>query len=247
MGVVLITGAARGVGAAAAKAFAAEGASLALLDVSYDPLRELAEKLRGAGTDVLIAQADVSDDDAVAAAVAEATGRFEAFDVLIANAGICEPERPLTETSVATVDRLIGTNLIGVINTLRHGVPRILDGGAVVITSSVSGLISHPGAAVYAATKIGLIGLGRALALEVAPRRIRVNMVCPGGIDTGLTHGVYGESTPEVIEQYNAENPLGRIAQPEDIAGAMVFLSQATHITGVSLRVDGGDGLMGVL
>jgi NAD(P)-dependent dehydrogenase (short-subunit alcohol dehydrogenase family) len=98
-----------------------------------------------------------------------------------------------------------------------------------------------------AATRIALFGLGRALALEVAPRRIRVNMVCPGGIDTALTHGVYGESTPEAIEQYNSENSFGRIAQPESIAGAMVFFSRATHITGMSLRVDGGDGLMGVL
>ena len=101
----------------------------------------------------------------------------------------------------------------------------------------------------YAATKMAVIGLGRSLAAELAPRRIRVNMVCPGGVDTALTRGAYGEDAERVIAEYAAANPLGRIAQPEDIARAMVFLASdaARHINGVALRVDGGDCLLGAV
>jgi NAD(P)-dependent dehydrogenase (short-subunit alcohol dehydrogenase family) len=246
--VVMITGAASGIGAATARAFAARGARLALADIDERGLAEV-----GAGLDrlgaaaVLPVPADITSPPSVEAALARVTGRFGTIDVLHANAGICPPEEPLTEMSPQTVDRILNVNVRGTVNTLRAAVPAVSDGGAIVITASVSGLIAHAGAAVYAASKIALIGLGRSLASELAPRRLRVHMVCPGGVDTPLTRGVYGAEADDVIAGYRVSNPLGRIAEPEDIARAVLYLAEAPHVTGVSLRVDGGDGLMGVL
>ena len=120
-----------------------------------------------------------------------------------------------------------------------------------MITSSTSGLLAHDGGAIYAATKIALIGLGRSLALELAGRSIRVNMVCPGAVNTTMIRGIWGgEAEAEAaLQDYASKNPLRRFAEPEDIAHAIMFLasSEARHITGVSLRVDGGDGLGGAL
>jgi 3-oxoacyl-[acyl-carrier protein] reductase len=108
---------------------------------------------------------------------------------------------------------------------------------------------AHPGTSVYAATKFALIAFGRSLALELAPRRIRVNMVCPGGVDTPLTHGVYGDDTPRVLAEYAEINPAGRFATASDVADAVLFLASpaARHVNGVALRVDGGDCLLGAL
>ena len=109
--------------------------------------------------------------------------------------------------------------------------------------------MSHPGGAVYSATKIAMIGLGRCLGLELAPRRIRVNMVCPGGVDTPLTRMAYPDDADGVIAEAANMNPLGQFGEPGDIAEAFWFLAseRARHISGVSLRVDGGDCLAGAL
>jgi 3-oxoacyl-[acyl-carrier protein] reductase len=246
--VVLITGAASGIGAATARAFAARGDHVVLADVDPHGLGAIDTQLASCGSaDRLTVTVDLTDVAAVEAMIKEAIERFGSLDVVHANAGICPPERPLTETSPELVDKILAVNVTGTVNTLRAAVPAIRDGGSVVITASDSGLLAHPGAAVYAASKIALIGLGRSLAAELGPRRIRVNMVCPGGVDTPLTRGVYGAKSDQVIEEYGASLPLGRIAMPEDIARAVVFLADAEHVTGVSLRVDGGDGLMGAL
>jgi NAD(P)-dependent dehydrogenase (short-subunit alcohol dehydrogenase family) len=245
--VVLITGAASGIGAATADKFARAGWRLILADINAAGLGVVAERAGALGA------AEVRPVAADVTSVASVTALFEAasaggpLDALHANVGICPPERPLTETDPATVDRILSVNVVGAINTLRAGVPAVRDGGAIVITASDSGLLAHPGAAVYSASKIALIGLGRALAAEVAPRRVRVNMVCPGGVDTPLTWGVYGDTTEQELASYAQTNPLGGIARPEWIADAVYFLATATHITGVSLRVDGGDGLMGAV
>ena len=246
--VTLITGAGSGIGAAAARLFRESGSAVVLADLSEERLRSVEAEL-GNDAAVLAIPTDVRDDGAVRALVAAGVERFGGFDTVLPNAGVTFGEKPLEEFTDAEVDQLLAVNLKGVIHTLRATIPHLRDGGSVVLTSSISGLQAHAGAAIYAATKIAIIGLGRSLAAELAPRHIRVNMVCPGGVDTALTRGVYGDQIDEVIADYAKANPLGRIAQPEDIAQAMVFLASAgaDHITGVSLRVDGGDCLLGAV
>ncbi len=244
---ILITGAASGIGAATARCFAVAGWRLVLADIDEPGLTAVGAQLSALGArQVLTVPTDVTSVGAVTDLFAS-TSALGSFDVVHANVGICPPERPLTETDPATVDRILEVNVKGTVNTLRAAVPRVRDGGAIVITASDSGLLAHPGAAVYAASKIALIGLGRALAAELAPRRIRVNMVCPGGVDTPLTRGVYGDTIDSELASYARTNPLGGIARPEWIADAVFFLASAAHMTGVSLRVDGGDGLMGAV
>ena len=142
-------------------------------------------------------------------------------------------------------------NLKGVIRVLLATIPHVRRGGAVVITSSTSGLLAHDGAAVYAATKIALVGLGRSLALELAGRQIRVNMVCPGAVDTPMIRSVWGSeaNARRALAEYAEENPLRSFAAVDDVAQAIAFLAgpAARHITGVSLRIDGGDGLRGAI
>jgi NAD(P)-dependent dehydrogenase (short-subunit alcohol dehydrogenase family) len=244
---ILITGAASGIGAATARCFARAGWRLVLADIDTRGLAAVGADLLPLGAaHVVTTQADVTSVDSVNA-LAGAARSAGPLDAVHANVGICPPERPLVDTDPGTVDRILDVNVKGTINTLRVTVPLVRDGGAIIITASDSGLLAHPGAAVYAASKIALIGLGRALAAELAPRRVRVNMVCPGGVDTPLTRGVYGDTIDAELASYAATNPLGGIAQPEWIADAVFFLASARHVTGVSLRVDGGDGLMGAV
>jgi 3-oxoacyl-[acyl-carrier protein] reductase len=246
--VSVITGAASGIGAATGRALAAAGHSLLLGDIADGPLRTIAEEL-AASVAVTAVPVDVRDTGSVRSFVAAGVERFGGFSCVFVNAGISLGEAPLTETTDEALDALIAVNLRGTMVTAREAVPHIRDHGCVVITSSTSGLQSHPGAAVYSATKFGLIGFGRSLALELAPRRIRVNMVCPGGVDTPLTHGVYGDDTPRVLAEYAKVNPAGRFATAADVADAVVFLASpaARHVNGVALRVDGGDCLLGAL
>ena len=244
---ILITGAASGIGAATARSFARAGWRLVLADIDTRGLEAVRADLSPLdAADVVTVPTDVTSVDSVSA-LAGTVRSAGLLDAVHANVGICPPERPLVDTDPATVDRILDVNVKGTINTLRATVPLVRDGGAVMITASDSGLLAHPGAAVYAASKIALIGLGRALAAELAPRRIRVNMVCPGGVDTPLTRGVYGDTIEAELASYAVTNPLGGIAQPEWIADAVFFLASARHVTGVSLRVDGGDGLMGAV
>jgi NAD(P)-dependent dehydrogenase (short-subunit alcohol dehydrogenase family) len=247
--VVLISGAANGIGAAAARLFAGDGWDLVLLDIAEDRLHALERELAAADATVEVGAADVRDRAAVQQTVDAAKLRFGGLDAVCANAGVAFPEAPLHETSPDVIRTLLDVNFLGMIHVLQAAVPVVRNGGSVVITSSDSGFVAHPGAAVYAATKFALVGLGRSLALEVAARRVRVNMVCPGGVNTALTRGAYPGNSSAVIAEYERDNPLGRIAQPQDVAEAMVFLSgcRARHVNGIALRVDGGDGLNGAV
>jgi 3-oxoacyl-[acyl-carrier protein] reductase len=242
MAVVLLTGAASGIGAATARAFAGQGDAVVLGDADAERLRAVAESLAG---DVLAVPADVRDEAATRALVAAAVDRHGGLDVVCTIAGVfVGPERPLAETDDGVVDRLLDVNVKGVIRVLRAALPHLRDGGAVILTSSISGLVAHPGGAAYAASKTAQLGLARSLAAELAPRRIRVNAICPGTIDTPMAHAAH---TPEQLRGFAADNPLGRLGEPEDVAGAFLFLARAGYVNGMALRVDGGDCLMGAL
>jgi NAD(P)-dependent dehydrogenase (short-subunit alcohol dehydrogenase family) len=247
--VAVITGAASGIGAATAQALAVEGYGLLLGDVAEEALHETAAGLEAHEVPVVAAPLDVCDRESVRAFVAAGVERFGAFSCVFANAGISLPERPLGETSDSDLDRVIAVNLRGTILVVREALPHLRKGSSVILTSSTAGQQAHPGTAIYSATKFALIGFGRSLALELAPARIRVNMVCPGGVDTPLVREIYGEETPRVLAEYAQTNPLGRFAVASDVADAVVFLAsdKAQHINGVALRVDGGDCLLGAL
>jgi NAD(P)-dependent dehydrogenase (short-subunit alcohol dehydrogenase family) len=233
MTTVLLTGAAGGIGVAAVRAFRERGHRVAAVEAEH-------------GADELFAiAADVRERDQVETAVAAAVERFGALDVVCTNAGVfVGPERPISETPDEAIDLLIDVNIRGVVNVLRAGVPRMSDGGAVILTSSISGLQAHPGGVVYAATKTAQLGLARSLAAELAPRRIRVNAICPGTIVTPMATTAHTELQ---LAEFAEANPLGRLGQPEDVADAFVFLAEAAYVNGVALRVDGGDTLMGAL
>lgn len=241
--IVLITGAGGGIGAAAARAFAADGHSVAAADINGARLEALAGQIPA--EQLLTVAADVRDRSSVEAMVARTVERFGAIDVLCPNAGVfVGPDRPIEETPDDAIDLLIDVNIRGVVNVLRAGLPHVRPGGAVILTSSISGLQAHPGGAVYAATKTAQIGLARSLAAELGPRRIRVNVISPGTIETAMATEAH---TPEQLAEFAEANPLGRLGQPADVAEAFVFLARASYVNGVVLRVDGGDCLMGAL
>lgn len=242
--VVLVTGAASGIGAAIASNFAGAGARLVLADVDAARLADVEAALRRTGCDVLAAATDVRDRTSVEALVEAAVARFGVVDVACLNAGVGLPEVPLTQTTDEVIDQLIDVNLRGAILCARAVIPALRDGGSLIFTSSTSGLLAHPNAAVYAATKIALIGLARSLVPELSPRRIRVNCVCPGGVDTPLVRRLANQA--QIAEAMDA-NPLGRIAEPDDVAHAVAFLASpaAWHVNGVALRVDGGEAVIG--
>jgi NAD(P)-dependent dehydrogenase (short-subunit alcohol dehydrogenase family) len=242
MAVVLITGAASGIGAATARAFAAAGDAVVLGDRDAARLHDVAASIAG---DALAVPADVRDEGATARLVRAAVDRHGGIDVVCTIAGVfVGPERPLEQTGDETVDRLLDVNVKGVFRVLRAALPHVRDGGAIVLTSSISGLVAHPGGAAYAASKTAQIGLARSLAAELAPRRIRVNVICPGTIDTPMAHAAH---TPAQLEAFARDNPLGRLGTPGDVAGAFLFLARAGYVNGMALRVDGGDCLLGAL
>jgi NAD(P)-dependent dehydrogenase (short-subunit alcohol dehydrogenase family) len=248
--VALITGAGSGIGAATARLFAGRGARVVLGDVAQERVEEVAASIRADGGDASAYAVDVRDDPSVRSFVAAAVERHGGIDVVLPIAGVfVPPEAPLVEISDETIDALLDVNIRGVVYVLRAAIPHVRERGSVILTSSISGLMSHPGGAVYSATKIAMIGLGRCLGLELAPRRIRVNMVCPGGVDTPLTRRAYPDNADEVIAEAATMNPLGQFGDPDDVAEAFWFLAsrQARHVNGVSLRVDGGDCLAGAL
>lgn len=248
--VVLLTGGGSGIAAETARLFASRGASVVLGDIAEERVAEVASSIRDAGGDAVHHRVDVTDDASVRAFVAAAVERHGGLDVVLPIAGVfVPPEAPITEISDAAIDTLINVNLRGVVHVLRAAIPHVRGGGSVILTSSTSGLMSHPGGAVYSATKIAMIGLGRCLGMELAPRRIRVNMICPGGVNTPLTRNAYPDNADEIIAEAAEMNPLGQFGEPTDIAEAFWFLAspQSRHVNGVSLRVDGGEALAGVL
>jgi NAD(P)-dependent dehydrogenase (short-subunit alcohol dehydrogenase family) len=246
--VALLTGAANGIGRATARALAGAGWRLALLDRDGESLEHLARELGDGATALFTRTVDITDTAAVDAAVAAAHAALGPFTAVCPIAGVfAAPERPMAEMADADVARLLDVNVHGTVRTLRACIPLIRDGGSIAVAASTSGLTAHPDAAVYGATKAALVALARSLALELAPRRVRVNAVCPGGVDTPLSRAAYPEEAASGFAGYRETNPLGRIATPDDVAAVFAFLASdaARHVNGVALRVDGGDSVMG--
>jgi meso-butanediol dehydrogenase/(S,S)-butanediol dehydrogenase/diacetyl reductase len=233
---VLVTGGASGIGWATVGRFVAEGARVAVFDRDAEGL----ETVRATWPEVLTVAVDVRDRDAVAAGFAQLDTAWGGLDVLIANAGISIRHRFL-EITAEEWDRVLGVNLDGVFFCTQEAVARMERQGAglVLMTASTNGYRGHPWYADYNASKAGVIQLMRTVAIECAPN-IRANAVCPGYVLTPMQRREY---TDEMLEAVNRTLPLGRHAEPEEVAALFAFLASddARYITGQCLTIDGGE------
>ncbi len=239
----LVTGAARGIGRATAEQLLAAGANVAVLDRDVDELTAACAEMKG-GRRVLALHADVSSSRAVDGAVRACVEAFGALDILVNNAA-CHFARPIGKYTDDQIDVIIGVNLKGALHAIRASVDLLRrTKGTIVSVSSMTGVVGQANGAVYAATKGGLISMTKALALELGADGIRVNCVCPAGVDTELMRGwaATTDNPEEVLRGQAAMHLMNRMATPDEIAAAILFLVSpaASFITGVALPVEGG-------
>lgn len=237
--VAIITGAANGLGLAAAEIFAREGASVAIADYNEEQgtarARELAEK----GHRVAFFQVNVADQDSVNSMVKNVIDTFGKIDILVNNAGITK-DAMLKKMTLENFQRVIDVNLTGVFLCTHAVIPTMTEQGSgkIINTSSVSGVYGNIGQTNYAAAKAGVVGMTKTWAKELGRKGINVNAVAPGFIETNMTAAV-----PEkILEQLKATIPLGHLGKPEDIANAYLYLAsdEAKYVNGTVLHVDGG-------
>ncbi|MBI4608268.1 MAG: SDR family oxidoreductase [Candidatus Rokubacteria bacterium] len=261
--VALITGGASGIGAATARRFAQEGARVVVADINEAGAKQVADEIGGARGTALAVCADVSESREVEAMIARAVDAFGRLDILHNNATLVEIGQ-IEHLTLEGWNRTLAVNLTATFLGMRHALPvmRAQGGGAIVNTASISGLAGDFGLAAYNAAKAAVVNLTRTAALEFARHRIRVNCICPGGIQTPLLGSLLGDNAPvphwrtahagrsaltpeqgrRFRERLEKAHPLGRLGGPEEIAAVVCFLAsdEASFITGAAIVADGG-------
>lgn len=254
--VALVTGAGRGIGAAVARRLAAEGNAVVAVDAAHDDPSlgyglatrdELDEVVAACGPDALAVTADVRDQASLDAAVGVAVEQFGGIDIAVAAAGVMAGGANAWELDDPTWDVVIDINLTGVWRTARAAVPAMLSrpkprSGRFVAIASAAGMGGHPTISAYVASKHGVIGFIRSLAVELAPRGITANSVCPGSTRSGILEAsrrLYGLGD---LDEFAVHHPIGRILEPTEIASAVAWLcaEEQSGVTGAALTVDGG-------
>jgi NAD(P)-dependent dehydrogenase (short-subunit alcohol dehydrogenase family) len=241
--VAFVTGAASGIGRATALEFARAGAAVAAADLAEDANRETAGQIEQSGGRAVAVRCDVTRSEDVQAALQKTVEELGRLDFAFNNAGIEQEIKLAAETTEEEWDRIIAINLRGVFLCLKYEIPLMLErgGGAIVNTSSGAGVKGFGGGVAYAASKFGVVGLSKSAALDYAASNIRINAVCPGITDTAMMQRFSG-GTPEGREAVIAQEPVGRMGTPEEIAAAVVWLCSdvASFVLGHALVIDGG-------
>jgi len=241
---IIVTGAASGIGAAAARLFAGEGGAVLCADWA-ESVSETAAAITAAGGRAEALRIDAGKEEDVIAAVAKAGEAFGGLDIFFANAGISGGMANIFDTTPELFAEVLRVNLIGPYLAVKHAAPKIAErgGGAIVLTASVAGIRSGAGSPAYSASKAGVINLAQVAAQQLSGSGVRVNALCPGLTETGMTKPTFDYAREAgKMERVGRLNPLRRAAQAEELARAALFLasSEASYVNGQALAVDGG-------
>lgn len=241
---LVITGAASGIGRATSILAAAEGARVVAVDQA-DTVADTAAEIRGAGGEAVAVQADVSDEQAVAGFIERCVREFGGIDGVYANAGVSSGRRTLAELTVEDWQRTLAINTVGVFLAVKHAVPYLTaqGSGALLCTASVAGLRANAGGIDYSASKAGVISIVQTVAYQLYGSGVRINAICPGLIETGMTRGAFDRARERGTEDRIGQiNPTGRAGQPIEIAQMACFLlsDRASYVNGQAVPVDGG-------
>ena len=241
--VAIVTGGSSGIGRATAVALAKQGAKVTVAARRSKEGEETVRLIKEAGSDGIFVKTDVANENDVRSLVEKTVKQYNRLDYAFNNAGIEEMTTPLVDQTSEVFDQIMNVNVKGIWLSMKYEIPEMIrtGGGAIVNNSSVAGIMGFPQMAIYIASKHAVLGLTKSAALEYAKSGIRINAIAPGGVETEMADRV-NENTPQWLETLTSMHPIGRIADPEEIANAVVWLlsEKASFVLGHTLLVDGG-------
>jgi NAD(P)-dependent dehydrogenase (short-subunit alcohol dehydrogenase family) len=243
--VAIVTGGSSGIGRATAIALAKEGAKIVVAARRSKEGNETVQLVKETGSDGIFVNTDVANEASVKSLIEKTIDSYHRLDYAFNNAGIEQTMAPLTEQKVEEFDQIMNVNVRGVWLSMKYEIPEMIKngvgGGAIVNNSSVAGIVGFPQMAIYIASKHAVLGLTKSAALEYAKSGIRINAIAPGGVKTEMANRV-AEDNPQFLETLTSMHPIGRLANPEEIANAVVWLlsNRASFVLGHTLLVDGG-------
>ena len=241
--VAIVTGGSSGIGRATAIALAKQGVKISISARRVKEGEETVRLVKEAGSDGIFVRTNVANEDDVKSLVENTVKKYGRLDYAFNNAGVEQTMAPIVEQTVEEFNQIMNINVKGVWLSMKYEIPEMIKsgGGAIVNNSSVAGIIGFPQMAIYIASKHAVLGLTKSAALEYAKSGIRINAIAPGGVETEMANRV-NENNPQFLDYLTSMHPIGRIADPEEIANAVVWLlsEKASFVLGHTLLVDGG-------